>query len=103
MTRRVGFALTLLAVDVNEYRRRHDAIWPEVTADMRSQEITTFSLFVDPANDRVFGYLEMEEADFVDLPSETSLAWWKFMSDLMPTGADGAPAQVRLAEAYHFE
>ena len=103
MTRRFGCALTLRAADVDEYRRRHDAIWPEVTAELKSQEITSSSLFVDPANDRVFGYLETEGADSADPPSDTSLAWWKFMSDLMPTGADGAPAQVRLAEAYHFE
>jgi L-rhamnose mutarotase len=48
MTRRFGFALTLRAADVDEYRRRHDAIWPEVTAELKSQEITSFSLFVDP-------------------------------------------------------
>ena len=70
---------------------------------MKRQGITSFTLFVDPANDRVFGYLETEGADTFKRPNATSLAWWEFMSDLMPTDEDGAPAQERLFEVYHLE
>ena len=55
---RVGFAMQLNEGAAEEYRRRHDAIWPELSELLRNSGISNYSIFLDERTHTLFAYLE---------------------------------------------
>lgn len=44
---RYAFAMRLKPGAVEEYKRRHDEIWPELSAVLRAAGISDYSIFLD--------------------------------------------------------
>ena len=44
-----------------EYRRRHDAIWPELKALLKRAGVSNYSIHLDAETDILFAYLERRE------------------------------------------
>ena len=55
---RYAFKMFLNPGEAREYRRRHDAIWPELQALLRESGVRNYSIFLDPDTDILFAYLE---------------------------------------------
>jgi L-rhamnose mutarotase len=88
-----------------EYRRRHDAIWPELKRLLSEAGVANYSIFLDTETHIFFAYLE-RRADHAmdDLPKHPLMRrWWDHMRDIMRTQADGAPAMESLAEMFHLD
>ena len=45
---RYAFKMFLNPGESHEYRRRHDAIWPELQALLRESGVRNYSIFLDP-------------------------------------------------------
>lgn len=105
MTHRVCFSLHLPASNVEEYRRRHDDLWPELRDAIRAQGGHNYSIFALPDVDRVVGYVEVDDLDRWNGGGESAitLAWWRHMADLMPTNADDSPIQAPIVEVFHLD
>lgn len=103
MTHRIAFSLVLPGENAAEYRRRHDALWPELREAIREQGGRNYSIFAAPEIDRVFGYLEVDDLDRWNsgAGSELTHRWWQHMADLMPTNPDGSPLDTPLFEVFH--
>jgi len=103
MVHRLAFEFALPPENVGEYRRRHDALWPELRAAITAQGGGNYSLFAAPALGRVFGYVEVADLDRWHAGAGTELTrrWWQHMADLMPTNADGSPVGTSLIEVFH--
>lgn len=101
---RVGFAMQLNEGAAEEYRRRHDAIWPELAALLKSTGISNYSIFLDPRTHTLFAYLERAEGHAMDgLPEQAVMRkWWAHMSDIMQANADHSPVLTLLDEMFHM-
>ena len=87
-----------------EYQKRHDEIWPELTALLRQHGISNYSIFLDATNAKLFGVLSAEDlAMFSQLPQSPLMQkWWQYMKDIMETNADGSPVTEPLKEVFHL-
>ncbi|MGJ4952849.1 L-rhamnose mutarotase [Bradyrhizobium sp. HKCCYLS20291] len=105
MTReRIGFKMQLFAGQEAEYRRRHDAIWPELKALLTETGIRNYSIFLDPETLTLFGYLECEPGHgLADLPGHPVMRrWWDFMKDIMASNPDGSPVSEPLVSVFYM-
>jgi L-rhamnose mutarotase len=101
---RVGFAMRLNEGAADEYRRRHDAIWPELADLLRKCGISNYSIFLDKRTQTLFGYLERAEGHTMDaLPLQPIMReWWAHMHDIMEANADNSPVVRPLVEMFHL-
>jgi L-rhamnose mutarotase len=88
-----------------EYKRRHDAIWPELVALLRAAGISDYSIHLDEETNILFGVLRRRADHGMDaLPRHPVMRrWWEHMRDIMATGPDGEPVAVPLTPMFHME
>lgn len=101
---RKAFVMRLHATAHDEYRRRHDAIWPELAVALRDHGVSSYSIFLDPARSLLFAYVELQSVERWNAIAATEVCqrWWAFMRDLMETHADHSPVSDDLAEVFHL-
>jgi L-rhamnose mutarotase len=87
-----------------EYRRRHDAIWPELARLLGETGVANYSIYLDPETSVLFAYLERGEDHRMETLAEHPLMrrWWGHMKDIMRANADGSPVAIPLAEMFHL-
>jgi len=102
---RKAFRMSVDPGKYEEYERRHKELWPEMKETLRSHGAHNYSIFLDPGDGSLFGYVEIEDADRWDAVAETEVCrrWWHFMSDIMPTNEDESPRSADLREVFHLE
>jgi L-rhamnose mutarotase len=91
------------ADNIAEYERRHREMWPELAEAIRRQGGRNYTIWALPEVDRVFGCLEVDDLERWQSggSSDVTRRWWKYMSDLSPTGADFAPVAFDPVEVFH--
>jgi L-rhamnose mutarotase len=101
---RVAFKMKLHAGHEAEYKRRHDAIWPELAELLKDTGIAEYSLFLDEETSDLFGYLKIADADRLDqLPAQAIMQkWWDYMKDIMDTHVDHSPVSKALQEVFYL-
>lgn len=87
-----------------EYKRRHDAIWPELVDLLRDAGVSDYSIHLDPDTHILFGVLWRRDDHGMDaLPAHPVMQrWWAHMADIMQTGPDHAPVSVALTPVFHM-
>jgi L-rhamnose mutarotase len=90
---------------VEEYRRRHDQIWPELAQLLREAGIYDYSIFLDAETLHLFAVLKLRPDHRRDtLPQHPLMRrWWDFMADLMETEPDKRPREWPLSAMFHLE
>src|SRR5699024_6863776 len=85
-----------------EYEKRHNESWPEMRQMLKEHGAQSYSIFLDPETDFLFGYLEIEdEAKWNETAStEINQKWWKFMESVMETNTDHSPVTVDLLHVF---
>jgi L-rhamnose mutarotase len=88
-----------------EYERRHRAICAELRALLVSNGIHSYSIYLDPETNDLFGYVECEdEARWAEVAeSEICRRWWRHMREIMPANDDDSPVTRNLREVFHLE
>ena len=88
----------------DEYRRRHDDIWPELADLLKDAGISDYSIHLDRATGMLFGVLWRSNNHGMDaLPAQPVMQrWWAYMADIMETGPDNAPVAVPLEPVFHL-
>ena len=101
---RHAFKMFLNAGCAAEYRRRHDAIWPELASLLREAGVANYSIHLDEENSILFAYLERRDDHTMDaLPDHPVMRrWWDHMKDIMRANADGSPVAIPLTEMFHL-
>lgn len=89
---------------VEEYKKRHDEIWPELVDLLHEHDISDYSIFLDEETLSLFGVLSVEdEAQMEELPkTEIMKKWWAYMADIMETNADNSPVSVSLKDVFYL-
>ena len=61
VSERIGFVMRLLPGQEAEYRARHEAVWPELLADLKAAGARNYSIFL--RDNDLFAYLEVNDFD----------------------------------------
>jgi len=104
-TKRFAFKMKLFPGFKEEYKKRHNEIWPELVRLLKSEGIGNYSIFLDEETDSLFAYQEQTgESSSQDLGStEIVKKWWKYMADIMETNPDNSPISVPLEKVFFME
>ncbi|WP_291097532.1 MULTISPECIES: L-rhamnose mutarotase [unclassified Flavobacterium] len=102
--KKIAFKMQLHQGQVQEYQRRHDEIWTELTELLKNNGAEDYSIFLDPDTNALFGVLKMENPALLDeLPKHPIMQkWWKYMSDIMETNPDNSPISTPLKEVFYL-
>ncbi|RCK26880.1 L-rhamnose mutarotase [Thalassospira lucentensis] len=101
---KIAFKMMLNPGQATEYKKRHDEIWPALSALLKDAGISDYSIFLDEETNILFAVLRRTADHKMDaLPNhEIMQRWWEFMGDIMETHDDGSPVVVRLNEMFHL-
>ena len=99
-----AFRMTLNEGQLDEYRRRHDEIWPELAALLRDAGISDYSIHLDADTHALFAVLWRRADHKMDsLPSSDVMQrWWAHMADIMETRPDNQPVAIPLETVFHL-
>jgi L-rhamnose mutarotase len=88
-----------------EYKQRHDAIWPELKAELRRAGVSDYSIYLDPETNILFAFQRLADdaADGGLAGTEVVKKWWHMMADLMETNPDESPVCGNLDEMFHMD
>ena len=101
---RVAFKMQLFKGFEDEYKKRHDALWPELEQLLKKHGIKEYSIFLDESTNSLFGFLKIDDPLELDaLPSHPVMQkWWQYMSDIMVTNSDRSPLSIPLKEVFYL-
>lgn len=94
--------MQLRAGQLDEYRRRHSPIWPELEAVLKAHGVRNYSIHLHPGTLQLFGCAEIESEERWAAIAQTPVCrrWWTHMRELMETNPDDSPASVELEEVF---
>ena len=101
---RVAFKMKLNNGAKEEYKKRHDEIWPKLKDFLKETGISDYSIFLDESTNNLFGVLKVEIAENLNnLPANAVMQkWWAYMKDLMECNDDNSPISIPLKEVFHL-
>ena len=59
---RKGFLMKVRAQCHDEYRRRHDQIWPELSAVLREHGVGSYSIYLDARRSLLFAHTNPDDS-----------------------------------------
>ena len=88
-----------------EYKRRHDEIWPDLSALLRSHGVHNYSIFLHPETRQLFAYAEVESEARWQAIAQSPICqkWWRYMADIMVANPDSSPQSINLPEMFHLD
>ncbi len=89
---------------VEEYKKRHAGLWPELHKLLKDSGVSEYSIFYDEETNILFGFQKQHgEQGSQDLGREPLVQkWWKYMSDIMETNPDHSPVTTMLEEVFYM-
>ena len=101
---RVAFKMKLFKGYEEEYKKRHDALWPELKALLKETGVEDYSIFLDEDTNSLFGVLKIDNPLKLDeLPQHPVMKkWWAHMKDIMESNPDNSPVSVPLKEVFYL-
>ena len=88
-----------------EYQRRHDEIWPELSAALTGAGVRDYSIFLDHSTNTLFAVQKRAVGHSADTLPELPIVkrWWAYMADLMETNPDNSPVTGPLSCVFHMD
>jgi L-rhamnose mutarotase len=102
MAERIAFRMNLYPGQVEEYKKRHEEIFPELAEALKNAGVSDYSIWHDPKSNHLFGILTRADDHTLDaLPdAEIMKRWWAHMADVMETDANNVPTPVPLKRVF---
>ena len=102
MAERIAFRMNLCPGQAEEYKKRHDEIFPELAEALKNAGVSDYSIWHDPESNHLFGILNRTDDHTLDALPDTEIMkrWWAHMADVMETDADNVPTQVPLKRVF---
>jgi len=100
-----AFRMKLKPGTSEEYRRRHDELWPDLAQALRDAGIYDYSIFLDEETLHLFAVLKVQPNDRrEELPQQPVMQrWWDYMADLMEVEPGNRPREWALRPMFHFK
>jgi L-rhamnose mutarotase len=101
---RIAFKMKLYEGQEEEYKKRHDELWPELKQLLESSGISDYSIFLDETTNTLFGVLKARDMQALDdLPDNPVMQkWWAHMKDIMESNDDNSPVSTPLTEVFYL-
>lgn len=101
---RVAFKMQLHKGFEEEYKKRHEEIWPDLQKLLKDSGIAEYSIFLDETTNSLFGVLKVSDPEILDkLPEhEVMQRWWNHMKDIMDSNTDNSPVSIKLNEVFYL-
>jgi L-rhamnose mutarotase len=102
---KLAFKMKLNPGCKEEYKKRHDSIWPELKSLLKKSGVSDYTIFLDEETNSLFAvqYQSGDESS-QDLGSHPVVKrWWAYMSDLMETNPDSSPVSIPLETVFHMD
>lgn len=102
--KKIAFKMQLHQGKIEEYKRRHDEIWPELVDLLKSVGIEDYSIFLDEETLALIGVLKIEDSlKLEELPRHPVMQkWWAYMGDIMDANPDNSPVSISLKEIFYL-
>ena len=103
--KRYAFKMKLKPGFKEEYKKRHDEIWPELKALIQSNGVSDYSIFLDEETDTLFAVQKQGgSASSQGLGTNPIVKrWWAYMADIMDTNPDNSPITKPLEEVFYLD
>jgi L-rhamnose mutarotase len=106
--KRIGFILKVKPDKIEEYKRHHENVWPEMLEALRAAGWHNYSLFM-AEDGLLFGYFEtpadLATANAGMAAAEVNARWQQFMAPYFESPNNARPDQmlVQLHEVFHLD
>ena len=106
--KRVGFLLKVKQNHINEYKKHHKNVWPEMCEALKRQGWVNYSLFMRD-DGLLFGYFEardsFQESLFGMELEEINIKWQRMMATYfeIPEGSRPDEMLLELEEVFHID
>ncbi|WP_277962621.1 L-rhamnose mutarotase [Pseudomonas sp. RIT-To-2] len=99
-----AFRMNLHPGMADEYRTRHDQLWPELADALLQAGIVDYRIFLDPDSHALFAVMQHEDQHLLDQLPELPVMqrWWQHMKDIMPSHPDGSPVSLELVPMFEL-
>ena len=99
-----AFTMQLLPGKLEEYRQRHDQIWPDLVELLQQAGISDYSIHLNESTGVLFAMLTRTDNHCMHaLPDHPVMQrWWAHMADIMETNDDGSPVAKPLTEMFYL-
>ncbi|MEO6456040.1 MAG: L-rhamnose mutarotase [Ginsengibacter sp.] len=101
---RIAIKMKLIKGFEEEYRKRHNEIWPELKQLLKETGISDYSIFLDDGTNSLFAVLKVTDpTHLTNLPGHSLMQkWWDYMKDIMETNEDNSPVNIPLKEVFYL-
>jgi len=91
---RIARIIRLKPVDIDEYKRIHAEVWPDVLATITACHIRNYSIFLREPENLLFAYFEYHgedlDADMAEMAKDEATRRWWTITDPMQEPIDSA-------------
>lgn len=103
--KRLAFKMHLNPGQKEEYKKRHNEIWPELQKLLKDAGVSEYSIFLDEETNTLFAFQKVSgQGGSQDLALNPIVKkWWDFMADIMKVNADNSPVSVALEEVFYMD
>lgn len=103
--RKIAFKMKLKPGFKDEYRRRHNELWPEVKNLLTDNGISDYSIFWDEETNSLFAVEKIDDSiAWKDLSAEQAVKnWWDHLADIMEVNPDNSPVISKLEMVFHLD
>lgn len=97
-----AFTMKLNPGMADEYRRRHDEIFPELVDLLHAAGVRDYSIHLDAKTGTLFGVLwRRKDHTMAKLPASPIMQrWWAHMADIMVTNDKNEPVSTDLVPMF---
>jgi L-rhamnose mutarotase len=102
---RYAFKMKLKPGFKDEYKKRHDEIWPELKKLLHDTGIRDYSIFLDEETNILFAVQKVVDNKGSQELGQNEIVkkWWAYMADIMDTNPDNSPISIPLEEVFYLE
>lgn len=101
----IASVMNLYPNKAEEYKKRHDELWPELSEALKSHGVAHYSIFLHPTTQQLFATLYVEDelrwAKIAD--TEICQKWWRYMADIMETNSNFSPVSIDLQPVFYLD
>lgn len=105
MNQIIAFKMSLKPGFKDEYKRRHDLIWPELSELLKDAGISNYTIFLDEETNILFAVQSISGSSNSQDLSKNKIVkkWWAYMADIMDTNEDNSPVTKPLEKVFHLD
>lgn len=105
MKNRFAFKMYLKPGCKEEYKKRHNEIWPDLVELIRSTGVYDYSIFLDEETNILFAFQKVKGDQSSQDIGENPVVqkWWAYMADIMETNPDNSPVTIPLEEVFYMK